>query len=68
MGNGDFAIPLIIGTTIGVSCTLGILGAITYNDYYKQGQIDCLNGAIHFKLEKQMDGGTAWEYSKSIVK
>ena len=68
MGNGDFAVPLVIGVCIGVASTLFTLGAITHNDYYKRGQIDCLNGAIYYKLEKQVDGTTDWEHSILIIK
>lgn len=66
--SGDFSVPLILGIIIGAVVTLTTLGMTEHNDYYKQGQIDSLNGAIHFKLEKQMDGTTEWEYSKTIVK
>ena len=68
MANGDVTVPLVIGICMGIAGVLCTLAAITHNDYYKQGQIDCLNGAIHFKLEKQTNGTTDWVYSKSIVK
>ena len=68
MANGDVTVPLVIGICIGVVATLCTLAAITHNDYHKQGQIDCLNGAIYYRLEKQMNGTTDWVYSKSIVK
>ena len=62
----DFIVGVGLGTIIG--CVLVYIGLTTINPLYKRGQIDCINGAIHYKLEKQMDGTTGWKYSKEIVK
>ena len=71
MGN-DTDGTAVGGLLIGIILTCvaiffwGILVPHSFN--YKQGQIDAINGAVHYQLEKQLDGTTDWEYHSEIVK
>ena len=60
----DYLYGVLVGLVIG--CIATTLVATTYA--YKEGQIDCINGAIYYKLEKQLDGATKWERTTKIVK
>ena len=60
----DYITGIIVGLVMGIIST-SLICKVTY---YEKGQIDCINGAIYYKLDKQMDGSTGWVYSKEIVK
>ena len=59
---------LVVGIifTCVVAFFLNVLVPHSFN--YKKGQLDAINGAVHYKLEKQLDGTTDWEYHSEIVK
>ena len=58
----------ILGAVAGV--IVGYIGTMTFTShyYYKRGQVDAINGAVYYKLEKQLDGSTEWEKHTEIVK
>ena len=60
----EYIVGVAVGLIVGIICAVGILKS----NYYKDGQIDCINGAIYYKLDKQLDGSTWWVYSEEIVK
>lgn len=60
----DYILGVVTGLLIGIICTL----LICMDVYYRRGQIDCINGAVYYKLEKQIDGAIKWEKSTKIVK
>ena len=58
MGNDSnwYVFGMIFGIMIGVLFTVSfMLGN------YKNGQIDAINGNIHYELVQQNDGSTNWE-------
>jgi hypothetical protein len=52
-----FDIMIIISLLICLSIMSYLGGA---HDGYKKGQIDAINGEIHYQLEKQQNGETEW--------
>jgi len=52
---------LIVGTMAG--CLFGYQSCVGdyYEDGYKQGQIDAVNGEIRYGLVEQDDGETLWQ-------
>jgi len=52
-----FYLALILLTTC-----LDLIG--TRNNSYKQGQIDAINGEIHYREAHYTDGTTGWKYIK----
>ena len=60
----DYLTGVLVGIVGGSIITLTVCKKL----YYEDGQVDCLNGAIHYKIEKQLDGSTRWVYSEEIVK
>lgn len=64
VGIKDTMVGLVIGLVVG--CCFTALFSASY--LYKLGQIDCINGAVYYKLEKQLDGSTEWENNVGIVK
>ena len=52
-----FDIMLIISLLICLSIMSYLGGA---HDGYKKGQIDAINGEIHYQLEKRPNGETEW--------
>jgi len=59
---GDLFGVLILLIICAVLFIGGVLvGAkLSYETGIKQGQIDCINGKIEYKLEKQPDNTTKW--------
>ena len=60
----DFTAGGVIGLLVGFFLTM----MFTSTYFYKEGQVDAINGAVYYKLEKQLDGSTEWEKSVEIVK
>ena len=65
---GDVVAGVIIAFILGCMFALMVLELTEHNSFYRDGQIDCINGAVYYKIAKQMDGTTSWVYSKEIVK
>jgi hypothetical protein len=57
-----FDIMLIISLLVCLTIMIYLGGA---NDGYKKGQIDAINGEIHYQLEKQPNGETEWARIKN---
>ena len=51
-----YVFGMIFGIMIGVLFTVSFM-----LDNYKNGQIDAINGIIHYELVQQNDGSTNWE-------
>ena len=60
----DYVAGIAAGLIVGVILSWLYLPTM----YYKEGQIDCINGAIYYKLNKQIDGSTMWDRQLAIVK
>ena len=60
----DIITGVVVGLMLG--CFITVVYASAYS--YKRGQIDAINGAVYYKLEKQLDGSTGWENQTEIVK
>lgn len=58
----NFISPFLIG--IGLGINLMGLGLNLADITYKDGQIDAIQGKIHYQLVPQKDGTTEWEYVK----
>lgn len=46
---------------------MGLLMSIypsSYSSQYREGQLQCIKGEIHYSLVEQPDGTTIWVYSK----
>ena len=53
---------LVIGFLSGILITLVLLNSLTEQTrYYRQGQIDCINGRVTYELKVQPDRTTAWD-------
>ena len=47
---------------LGIGFVLGcMLSAIVMGNWYKEGQIDAINGKIKYELVTQSNGSTEWE-------
>ena len=53
----DIITGVVVGLMLGCFITL----VYASSHFYKRGQIDAINGAVYYKLEKQLDGSTEWE-------
>lgn len=60
--NWNFWSPFFIGLAVGWN-GLNILNILT-DTTYKAGQIDAVQGKVHYELKLQDDGTTKWEYVK----
>ena len=65
---GDVVAGVIIAFILGCMFALMVLELTEHNSFYRDGQIDCINGAVYYKLEKELDGSTMWRHSTTIVK
>ena len=59
---GDYLGGVGIGFILGM-IFFGFLLNVS-NDTYKDGQIDAINGKIHYELVEQPNGTTEWEFKE----
>jgi hypothetical protein len=61
----DSFFSFLMGLLIGIWIAVISLSLMTYENGYKDGQIDAIiNGNIKYELIKQGDGSTKWEKIK----
>ena len=37
----------------------------THTNMYRNGQVDALNGKVHWELVKQPDGSSSWQHKRT---